>query len=143
MRRHHFSKAASECERMQYVNAERAFRRWARFNDTTPRSYPRCTLPELITLGVHIPSGYAESSDYYPDVLHTHRVWVFMDPLIQRVVYMHYCYGGSKTRKAALLGVSRNRFNRLLQHGLRFYIKYCVINFNKVFRDYSYPRHMD
>jgi hypothetical protein len=120
-------------ELLQFQLADRALKRWAKYNDICPDSQPRCTLAEMVELGLHVPSGYTATSNYYPDVMQTQRIWAFMETESQRVVYMHYCYGGTKTYKASLIGITRNKFNRYLQKGIQFYIENQDIDFNKFF----------
>lgn len=133
MRAHRHRKTIDSYRDYQFRQADKALKRWASFNSIIPSSNLRCTLSELVVLGLHIPSGFASESSYYPDVMHTQRVWAFMPHTAQMVVYLHYCYGGSKQHKASLLEMSRSNFDHWLKKGMRFFVKHNDVDFNKIF----------
>ncbi len=113
-----------------YQDANRELRRWGIFHARVFKSEPRCTLSEMVQYGIRVGAVHYDAvSNYYPDILQTQRVWSFMPDPAQKVVYLQYCYDGSKTRKALLLGMNRDKFNYHLAKGLEFYTKYRDTDF--------------
>ena len=117
----------------EYKKADKALRRWARFQVLDINTCLRSTLGELVEYGLHIPSGYGEQSYYYPDVMNTQRIWAFMPTNAMRAIYVYYCYGGKMSFNAVKLGMSLNKFKYQVHRGLNFFVKHQNCDFNSFF----------
>jgi hypothetical protein len=116
-----------------YQEAERSLRYWGKYlqKQIYERHRVGCILPKLIMYGQNIPTGYYD----YPEtmnegILQTHRVFVYMPPVMQQVTMLQYVFGGHKVFKAKRIGIKTDEFNRLLSDAKEFYEQHKNINFS-------------
>lgn len=81
--------------------------------------------------GQNIPTGYYEQPETSNDcILQTHRVFVYMPPIMQQVTMLHYVLGGHKVFKAKRIGIRVNEYNRVLADAKEFYEQNKNVNFS-------------
>ena len=131
-------KAMSASKQVKYTNpnywiARKALAKWGTYVKNHLIRSQESYLAKLCEYGESALTIYRETSYYYPDILHTQRLWALMPSDIARATYLHYCSDTTVNVKSLAMGVKPWKFRMLKEEGVLFYAKYydtCFCKFD-------------